>query len=266
LAENGGITVVPWTYMAITNSTWLGGEGRLYSGYRQPLPGRKNVRTQRLALGILPGRTTTQLKIVDKSDPNRPLAGYEVFAKDDPQSQDGVLVGTSAFDGRITIEQNPENTLRLLYIRSGGNLLARLPMIPGFEDEVLARVTNDAPRLRAEGFVLGWRDQLVDTIARRQLLIRRTERRIEDFDTESADRWLSELKASRTVRELAFDLRSAKGQFLSDSDLDASLKRRINDLFTSGQNLVAKDDSLVKEAELANRVRQMKSARGFGAP
>lgn len=252
LIKENGIMFMPWTYISCEENDGLQLHGTMVSGFNTPLPGRRNVRTQRIAIGIRPADTTTRLQLVDKAAEEVPLAGYEIYSKD----PDGAtLIGSSDPNGYIEIPTNPDNAVRLLYVRSGGNLLARLPMVPGYEPESTARITNDSPRLLAEGFLEGWRDQLVDTMARRQILAQRVQRKIDSGDLESAKKWLDELRTGRTVNELAFDLRTAKGQFL-EGNLDPTIKRRIDDLFEKGQRLVAQDKSVLVESELSAQLEK----------
>jgi len=257
VAENG-IIAMPWTYVRCDENDGLQLKGTIISGYNQPLPGRRNVRTQRLALGVRPAYEATQLKLVDKSTESVPLAGYEIYSKD-PTGP--TLLGASDASGNVRIAKDPQSAVRALYVRSGGNLLARLPVVPGHDPLVTARIPNDSPRLLAEGFVEGWRDQLVDTMARRQILAQRVQRKIDQGELEDAEKWLAELRSGRTVNELAFELRSAKGQFLKDNKLDPTIKRRIDDLFEKGQRLVTQDKSLLVEGKLAKQLEEAQNAQ-----
>lgn len=255
VAENG-IMVMPWTYVRCEAIDGLQLKGTMMSGYNQPLPGRRNVRTQRLALGVRPAQEVTQIQLVDKSTEAVPLSGYEIYSKD----PDGpTLLGASDANGYVQIENDPRSAVRALYVRSGGNLLARLPVVPGHQPTLIARIPNDSPRLLAEGFVEGWRDQLVDTMARRQILAQRIQRKIENGELEDAEKWLAELRSSRSVNELAFELRSAKGDFLKENKLDPMIKRRIDELFEKGQRLISQDKSLLIEGNLAKQLQDAKN-------
>lgn len=258
LVPENGIMVMPWTYVQCDANDGLQLKGTMISGYNQPLPGRRNVRTQRLALGVRPAFETTELKLVDKSTEAMPLAGYEIYSKDPTVP---TLIGASDTSGNVQVTKDPQSAVRALYVRSGGNLLARLPIVPGHDQAITARIPNDSPRLLAEGFVEGWRDQLVDTMARRQILAQRVQRKIELGELEDAEKWLVELRSGRTVNELAFELRSAKGQFLKDNKLDPTIKRRIDELFEKGQRLVTQDKSLLIEGQLAKQLEEAKSAQ-----
>ncbi|RCS55933.1 hypothetical protein DTL42_00650 [Bremerella cremea] len=257
LVKENGIMFMPWTYITCEENDGLQIRGTMVSGFNTPLPGRRNVRTQRIAIGIRPAQETTRLQLVDKSAEDVPLAGYEIYSKD----PDGAtLIGASNPNGYIEIPTNPASAVRLLYVRSGGNLLARLPMVPGFEPQSTARITNDSPRLLAEGFLEGWRDQLVDTMARRQILAQRVQRKIDSGDLDGAQKWLDELRTGRTVNELAFELRTFKGQFLK-GNLDPTIKRRIDDLFEKGQRLVAQDKSVLIESDLSSQLEKARAKK-----
>lgn len=258
LIPENGITIMPWTYVSCEANDGLQIHGTMISGYTQPLPGRRNVRTQRLALGVRPAHDSTELKLVDRSTEAMPLAGYEIYSKD-PAGP--TLLGASDASGGLPIAKDPQSAVRTLYVRSGGNLLARLPIVPGHDQAITARIPNDSPRLLAEGFVEGWRDQLVDTMARRQILAQRVQRKIELGELDDAKKWLAQLRSERTVNELAFDLRSAKGQFLKDSKLDPMIKRRIDELFEKGQRLIAQDKSLFVEGNLAKQLEEAQNAQ-----
>ncbi|QDU75227.1 hypothetical protein Pan97_22520 [Bremerella volcania] len=258
LVSENGIMVMPWTYVRCDANDGLQLKGTMISGYNQPLPGRRNVRTQRLALAVRPAYDATELKLVDKSTEAMPLAGYEIYSKD-PEGP--TLLGASDARGNVQITKDPRSAVRALYVRSGGNLLARLPVVPGHDPAVTARIPNDSPRLLAEGFVEGWRDQLVDTMARRQILAQRVQRKIELGELDDAEKWLAELRSGRTVNELAFELRSAKGQFLKDNKLDPMIKRRIDELFEKGQRLVTQDKSLLTEGNLAKQLEEAQDAQ-----
>ncbi len=256
LVSENGIMVMPWTYIRCEANDGLQLRGTMISGYNQPLPGRRNVRTQRLALGVRPAQDATQLQLVDKSTEAVPLSGYEIYSKD-PEGP--TLLGASDASGNIQITKDSQSAVRALYVRSGGNLLARLAVVPGHEQVLTARIPNDSPRLLAEGFVEGWRDQLVDTMARRQILAQRIQRKIELGELEDAEKWLAELRSSRSVNELAFELRSAKGDFLKENKLDPMIKRRIDELFEKGQRLISQDKSLLIEGNLAKQLQDAKN-------
>jgi len=249
--SDGGIRVVPWTLIHLEDQH---GNASIYSGFGQPLPGKKNVRTERLALAVKPSKSQTKIKVVDKDNPSRPLVGYEIYAIDDLKNRANVLVGATDASGELLIDSNQDRGIRLLYIRSGGVLLARLPVIPGREAFLTAKVLDDAPRLLAEGFVVGWRDKVIDMIARRKLLISRIERKLDQGDVESASQWLEVLKASQNMRELAFELRTVKGTFLDAPDMGTKLKQRIDDVFQSGQKLIEIDESVSEETRLSQMI------------
>ena len=49
--------------------------------------------------------------------------------------------------------------------------MTRLPMVPGLEPQLAGEIPNHDPRLETEGFLLGMREELVDVVLRRRILM-----------------------------------------------------------------------------------------------
>jgi len=122
-----------------------------------------------------------------------------------------VLLGHT--DWRGTIEVGPgESPLRLVYLKNGGQLLARLPIVPGLEATLTAEVPDDAPRLAAEGFVKGLQGQLMDLEAQRRILAERIRLRIKEGKLPEAEQLLEELKQLPTRNDLIRQLDQQQNQ------------------------------------------------------
>lgn len=78
--------------------------------------------------------------------------------------------------GRVGVPLNPEKPLIWLYVSSGGNLLGRFPFIPGVAQAITAELPDDALRLQIESQLELLRAELIDSVARRALLIARAKR------------------------------------------------------------------------------------------
>jgi hypothetical protein len=61
--------------------------------------------------------------------------------------------------------------VRLLYVRNGTNLIARIPVMPGIEPVLIAEVPTADSTLYAESFLMGIQDDILDTVAMRQILV-----------------------------------------------------------------------------------------------
>ncbi|MCB9873738.1 MAG: hypothetical protein H6821_06120 [Planctomycetaceae bacterium] len=110
------------------------------------------------------------------------------------------LLGRTDWNGSIEIEQS-ETALRIIYLKNGAQLLARLPMVPGLYPNLLASVPDDAPRLQAEGFVKGIQGQLMDLEAQREILKARFMLRIEEAKALSGEEKEAKLKEAQDLLE-----------------------------------------------------------------
>lgn len=113
----------------------------------------------------------------EKKDAAKPKAAPAAPAK--PHPNPPILIGVTDWRGMLTVEPG-KMPLRILYLKNGGQLLARLPLIPGLEGEQVAIVPDDGPRLQAEGFVKGLQSQLMDVAAQRQIINARFQMRLEE--------------------------------------------------------------------------------------
>ncbi|MBI2480545.1 MAG: hypothetical protein HYV60_18535, partial [Planctomycetia bacterium] len=110
------------------------------------------------------------------------------------------LLGRTDWNGSLEIGQ-AETPLRIIYLKNGAQLLARLPMVPGLEPHLIASVPDDAPRLQAEGFVKGIQGQLMDLEAQRQILKARFMMRIEEGKALTGDEQIAKWKEAQDLLE-----------------------------------------------------------------
>jgi len=181
------ITTPPWTFLYVGDVTDEGVTCRLESGLRVALSSRRRGRVQQLALGVVPPKRPTTLTLHARTDfkptedepeppTPEPLAGYDVYARP-PDVKAAVHVGRSDRFGRVEIPPSA-GPLRVLVVRNGGQPLAKLPMVPGFEPQMSVELPDDRQRLAAEGVITGLQEQLVDLVTRRGVLILRAEARL----------------------------------------------------------------------------------------
>ncbi|MCA9121461.1 MAG: hypothetical protein H6822_16150 [Planctomycetaceae bacterium] len=131
------------------------------------------------------------------SEPPPPLAKSDTpKVSGDPAE----LLGRTDWNGTLEIGQS-DTLLRIIYLKNGAQLLARLPMVPGLEPLLVASVPDDAPRLQAEGFVKGLQGQLMDLEAQREILKARFMLRIEEATALSGDEKVEKLKEAQTLLE-----------------------------------------------------------------
>lgn len=152
-------------------------------------------------------------------------------AKPEPNPNPPQLVGVTDWRGMITVEPG-KMKMRILYLKNGGQLLARLPVIPGLEGEVVAQVPDDGPRLQAEGFKKGLEGQLMDVEAQRQILHHRFKMRIEEGNIIEAEALYKEFQELPTRQDLQQQLLVQRNKEL-DPEPGRVVRARIDGLYNN---------------------------------
>lgn len=258
---------VPWTFLNVEESTdTMVGELHKFplvfncqvnTAGRNQLQGRGTARVQRFGMLVRARGTTTTLRLVGNTD-SIPLEGYEVFGKSpitvEGETNNAELLGRTDWRGVIEIAQDPEFPLRLIYVKNGSFLLARLPIVPGLDAEILAPLTNDDKRLEAEAFVKGIESTVMDLVARRAIIAARFRRRVQEFakakNKEEEDKKLADAKelldqftAMTTRSQLDELITSRQGSLASRNPQE---KKRIDNMLGGARSLLSTflDDEL----------------------
>jgi hypothetical protein len=230
---------------------------RIHSGLRSPLSSRRRGRSEQLAVAVNPPRAATRLELVSATEPDYPLVGYEVHAHD-PGSAATSLVGLTDNGGAIAIPPDDEHPLRLLIIKNGGEPVARLPVLSGWEPSLRALVTNDEQRLRVEGFITGLQERVVDTVARRELLLARVRARLRSGRVQEADALFQRAKALPTLVEFREELQRFERASQTN---DQRLKRKIDKLFADTRQVLEKH---LAEGPVNEVAAELNAAKGTG--
>jgi len=275
-AGPGQIRDLAWTVLHADG--YVGNRLRceIVSGFHQPFGAKRNRRVEQLALAMRLTAETTTLHLLSRDDPAQPLVGFDLFEKLPPARSgsrlpagategadkapsatassgtagDGFLrLGSTNWRGELAIARIAERPVRLLYVKSGNRVMARLPIVPGALASATATLSDDRVRLEAESLVQGVQTGLVDLVARRESLTQRIRRSIEASRWEQAEALLRELRDLPTRDD--FRRRIELGQQSLDLS-NEQLRRRIDAMFvdtykTLGQFLDA------------NQVRQLQA-------
>jgi hypothetical protein len=200
----GEITAVAWTWL------WPGKidaplvECRLETGLKgSAIPDFHPLR-ERLALGVTPAEEAVRLKIVSPGDQPAAQPGLDILATS-PGSANEQFVGRTDRNGVVRIPPDGQ-ALRILLVKQGDQLLARLPLVAGLNREMTVSVSGDSSRLGAEQFLLATRDVLIDTAARRELLIARIRAHMERDEAVKARKLQAELKGLPTAERLTAEI------------------------------------------------------------
>lgn len=257
-----GVVEIDWTYIYVDQEN----QGRLkcqvWSAMRNPVAGRSSSRTQRFGLLVRPTGRPTELKLVAQNDESHALKGYDVFAKTpQPLGKDAKLseeeeaqkLGRTDWRGVIEIEPI-KSGVRVIYVKNGQQLLARLPMVPGYYPQQTAVLPNDDSRLKVESFVTGIQNSLLDLVIQQKVLEIRIRGKLKQNKNVEAKTLLGELRALTTVGDLETLLQSKEQEVFSESKIDLRLERKIRQLFRQTRELMAKYFDPDLEAQLVQEV------------
>src|SRR5262249_6768203 len=157
----------PWTFIEAIAATddkdkQAASTFTVQSGSRHPFPARKQARTEQLALAIQADAAPTTLHLVSRKDESKPLAGFDVFTANSP-NQTPPHTGNSDIAGSVTIPAG-SSSVEVFLIKHGGQLLAKLPVVPGAEPFVKIPLPDDDARLAAEERLGSMRENLIDIV------------------------------------------------------------------------------------------------------
>lgn len=216
------IQQIPWTYLEPRDVAGATSGCVVTSGLRIPLTGRRR-RVEPVALGIAHQLPVTRLLLVTRPPARRPLGGIEVEVSE--KSQTAVIEGkiqrpellqrhVSDRNGLVSIggETRAEAAMRpiWLFVRSGQNLLARVPFVPGVREVEILELPDDTLRLEIEGRVAQLQSELVDAVARRALLASMARNRAKARDWERSDEHLKAISTLPGAREFFDDLNTIR--------------------------------------------------------
>ncbi|MEL7266023.1 MAG: hypothetical protein AAFP69_14585, partial [Planctomycetota bacterium] len=239
------IGVMDWSYLVSTGT--LDGSRlkmKLYSGRPGSLSIRVNNRTFRTGLKVRQVLDSSTVRLHAKNRPDKPLIGYELYEKR-LDSKKMTFLGRTDWDGRIVVDQRdptPEfpTALRLLYVKNGQAVLARLPVVPGANEMDVAEMQGDDLRLEAEAYVKGIQNSIVDIIAIRTLLAARIRLRLERGQVKDARELLTKLRGVESRKTLSDDLENNHTKFntMFDQLRDRNSKSKVNSMFKVTRKLM----------------------------
>ena len=181
----GGIQVLDWTYLLVREPQEYLLDCDVYSAMRNPLAGAvrrrwnawrsRSARTARRrrsnwSPGTMPTAAAGRLRDLCQETARRGRRRRESVAATRTD-------GLARHDRHRT---SPICPLRLIYVKNGAHLVARIPVVPGYRPLETVPLASDDKRLEAEAFVKGMESTVMDLVARREILaarIRRASRR-----------------------------------------------------------------------------------------
>ncbi len=243
LAENG-LQEIPWTLLQVESTDFADATCSVVSGLRNPFRSRSSRQIEKLALLVRPTLDQTVLRLVAKDDPTTTLTGYDIYSRV-PGDKASTFVGRTDWQGQVVVKRD-QDPIKIMYVKNGGRLLARLPLVPGFEATTIAELVDDSARLEAEGFLTGIQEQMVEVMARQQVFAIRIRRALADKKLDKAESLLDELGSLPTREDLLLAIRDRQQALTSDN---RAVQDRIDRMFRDTRGLIQKyvSSSLIDE-------------------
>jgi hypothetical protein len=165
------------------------------------------------------------------------------------------LLGVTDYDGAVEIPPG-DKPVRVVYIKSGAQPLAKLPIMPGLEAEQTIQLADDSVRLDAEAAVVTMQRSYMDAVTRRQLLAMRIRKAVEKRQFASAENLIDELRTMKTRNDFTTQLEFRRRDFEASDD---RTERRIDGLFADARAMFNQhlDPRLVEQLS-----QEMTRARG----
>ena len=235
LTENG-ITILPWTYLVAGEPSAGGWTAEVQTALGRPLNGRRRGAIEQLAVGLRHPPDPVRVRFFARNNRDQGLAGYEVFripSKDAAPEQ----VGVTDRDGMLIVPPGPQPVTTLI-LRSDGQVLAKLLVAPGTADVIDAPIADDNVRLAAQGQVQAVREELIDVVARRAILIARVQGLLKKGEVAKARELMDELNDLPTPSVFASRMDSVEDRLPKSED--PRVRQTVEGLFTATRELLTR--------------------------
>lgn len=232
--ENG-IQFVPWTYLSADAPQGDQHTATIVSHTRAPLGVRQRGRVDQIAALVSPGDQVSRLRLHARNHEDQPLGGFRVYQRDS-DTEDQEFIGKTGDDGAIEIERG-NTPIQVVFVQSSGQWIAKIPIVPGVDGIVEAPLADDRKRLEAEAKLVGIREELIDIVARRNILAARTRAKISANDLEGARALIRELEQMPTATE--FEQQRIRQQERLIESSDPGIQKRIEKMFSDTRDVLA---------------------------
>jgi hypothetical protein len=258
--------------------------GVVTSGLRAPLTSRRRI--QPLALGIKQRRPGTRLTLITRPPARKPLAGVEVEISSVPKlPEDAPRKAAESDDketamesetkkqeklprlvadraGLVTLGANlsPDGKPVWLFVKSGQALLARVPIVPGAQANEVLELPDDTLRLEIEGSIATLQAELVDTVARRAVLMALAKARAKAEQWEAVAATIRQLDEMPTAAAFAVNINAIRQPALKAARArrDRTTEERVKKLCDEATELVNNYLDAEKLKELKEELNEIK--------
>ncbi len=254
LEKKDGVQTVLWTYIEATELKDNTIIGRIQSASRRPIVARRQGRLEQVAIALHTDPDSLTLRLHSRTAADKPLVGYEVFTQK-PGEETLTRVGLSDTAGQISIPSG-KTPIQFLLVKHGDQLFARVPVLAGAQSRIDIPLPDDDARLAAEANLAEVREDLIDVVARRNILMSRARQKIEKKDYAAAQDLLKTLDELPGRPQFNTTLETAARMLRSD---DPQMQRRIDKLFETTQTLLTQFLDLRPISQLHDELREAQS-------
>jgi hypothetical protein len=257
LEKKDGLIPVAWTYIEATELKGNTIVARFQSARSRPIMLKRQGRIEPVAIAIHTEPDNLTLRLHSRTAAEKRLVGYEVFTQrwDDKTPTPVGLTNTS---GEISIPPG-KSPIQFLLVKHGGALFAKIPVLAGEKDRIDIPLPDDDSRLAAEASLASVREDLVDVVARRNILISRARSKIDKKDYAGAQELLRSLNDLPSFRQFKNSLDTSKKSLRSE---DPQMQRRIDRLFESTEALLTQYLDLKPINQINDELREAQSKGG----
>ena len=249
-----GIQPVPWTYLTLADENDAGRLADVHSGMRRAFGGVKRGTVEQIAIAIGPSASDSRVRFHSRTDPRQGLAGYEVFRA--TPTGETLRVGVTDRDGLIVVPMADERVSMLL-LRSDGQLLAKTPIVNGQREIQQMPIADSVTRLQAQAEAQVVREELIDLVARRAIMMGRVKSMLKQGRVDDAKELMAELNEMPSPS--VFDRRIENAVRRVQTSDDPSVQKRIDSLFASTREMLSK---FLGTREISLLQNQVDSAAG----
>ena len=249
------ITHARWTLCVVEKITPEEARARVYTGMRGEIPSKGRGRSESLALQVISPGGSTSVTLQSRVEPKMPLAGCDIYAYPPGKKEAVTLIGQTDRQGRVSVLSTKDSLMRVLLVKNGMSLLAKLPIVPGLETQLTADMPNDDQRLQAEGFITGLQEELFDLVARQKILSMRIRTRIEAKDLDKAGELVEELRRLPTAQQFITRMTREQEKLATT---DTAIQKKINAFFGDTRKLIDQHLDLHLIEDLDRELRDAK--------
>ena len=225
------VLAIPWTVLEVVSLEQQQVTCQIHSAHHGPLGRKGRLRLIRYAQLARYRAAPFELKL--SSPQGDPLADYEILVRETDESAPRRLARTN--EQGIAELPASSQPWQMLYVRHGDRVLARLPMVAGASRQHVAELPSDDDRLAAAGFIAAFRQEVIDTLARRQILITRVRRRMFSGEFDQAQELLDQLRSLETADDFSDRLNDARRTLRADN---ARAQQSIHEMFQETEQML----------------------------